>query len=165
MATITLPCGRLLLLDQPDFVEFGDMPWKAVRADQKSERFYAYVWDRSRSTNAYIHRLILAPPPGLLVDHVSGDGLDNRRANIRIANRSQNNANRPAISGTGYRGVFQVESGKFKATISDRVRAKKCLHLGTFLNAEDAARAWDREARKRFGEFARLNFPTERDAA
>ena len=136
-----------------------------MRSPQRAERYYAHARDPARKANVYVHRLILNPPPDLLVDHVNGDGLDNRRTNIRVATRSQNNANSNIFNPLGYRGVCLVPSGRFKATISDRERAQKSRYIGTFDTPSEAARAYDAAALERFGEFARLNFPLQRRAA
>lgn len=88
------------------------------------------------------------------VDHASRDGLDNRRANLRSASRSQNNGNHVIRSDSGntYKGVTKRAGYTWSA---------KCAgtYLGGFKTEEAAARAYDAEARRVFGEFARLNFP------
>lgn len=159
MAQITLPCGRVVLLDDADLPVVAGYSWHAMRVSQRSERHYA------RSTvdrkNIYMHRLLLGFPV-TTVDHKNNDGLDNRRENLRVATRSQNNANRGTTSSTGYRGVyFHQRMGKFAANIANpSIRVgSKCAHLGYFASAEEAARAYDRAASERWGEFARLNFP------
>lgn len=163
MKLIILPCGRATKVDDDDFDRYSRLRWRSGRADQTSDKYYAHTYGGGREI--YLHRLVMGEPLGYLVDHRNGDGLDNQRANLRIATRAQNNANRAAASSAGYRGVFQVESGRYKATISDRIDSAKCVHLGTFATAEDAAREYDREALRRFGEFAQLNFPPQAEAA
>jgi hypothetical protein len=90
-----------------------------------------------------------------MVDHINGDTLDNREVNLRVVTRSQNSANadRPP-NGTGYRGVRKLPSGRFQA----RIHGEKGGKLGTFDAVEDAARAYDKAARERYGECARVNF-------
>jgi AP2 domain len=111
---------------------------------------------RGRST--LLHREILARcgVHPITVDHLNRDKLDNRRTNIRPATYSQNSANRAPRSKTGYKGVIS-DKGSWRAEIKDG----RAIFLGMFDTAEDAARAYDEEARRRFGSFAGLNFPNE----
>ncbi len=93
------------------------------------------------------------------VDHKNGNSLDNRRDNLRLATRGQNNANRRGWSPRfgGLRGLSLHRSGKFRAQI--RVNGQQ-KHLGHYSSPEEAARAYDKAATEHFGEFAVLNFPT-----
>jgi hypothetical protein len=92
-----------------------------------------------------------------LVDHINGDGLDNRMCNLREATVSQNNRNRPLRgSRTGYRGVYIKAPGRWHARL--KLNGKN-LYLGSFGDPADAARAYDAAAFDAVGEFARLNFP------
>lgn len=91
------------------------------------------------------------------VDHINGNGLDNRRANLRPASRSQNAANRgmDPRNESGFRGVTW-HRGKWRACITAQGRA---IHLGYFTDTTAAAMAYDAAARLHFGPYARLNFP------
>jgi HNH endonuclease len=110
----------------------------------------------------YFHRLILEAKEGEHVDHINGDGLDNRKCNLRLVNRSVNMANqrRPAGS-SGYRGVRQSNGGRCKPwtallTVNGRV-IQSCGHP----TAEAAARARDAMALEHFGSHVVLNFPVD----
>ena len=102
-----------------------------------------------------LHRLIVQTE--LLVDHKNLDKLDNRRCNLREATYSQNLMNTlPAKRNkSGYKGVnWHKRNKKYRAVICvDKVR----MHLGSFDNVIDAAKAYNTAAKKYFGEFARLN--------
>lgn len=94
-----------------------------------------------------------------LVDHINGNGLDNRRANLRPATRSRNQQNRslPSNNRSGFKGVSYARArSRWAAYIRVNGRA---INLGRYLTAEEAARAYDAAARELHGEFARLNFP------
>jgi len=106
-----------------------------------------------------MHRLIMDPPRGYVVDHINGDGLDNRRANLRLATHAQNGRNRRKIKKgiSKYKGVSWEEStGKWRALI--HVDRKK-ISLGCYKDEVTAAKVYDKAAKKYHGEFARLNFP------
>lgn len=156
-AGIALPCGRVAIVDAEDFDRASTLRWRAAPPGARSKRRYVYAYAGGRKV--YLHRFILDAPAGFQVDHKSLDTLDNRRGNLRLATQSLNNANRPTKNASGFRGVHKTRNGTFRAIISDRSRGSKNAGLGTFLTAEEAARAYDREAIRRFGSFARLNFP------
>lgn len=89
---------------------------------------------------------------GREIDHVNGDGLNNKRSNLRLASRSENLSNRgKTIKNTsGYKGVM-ASSGKWMA----QIKVHRCvIRLGVFESPEDAARVYDEAARKYHGEFA-----------
>ena len=96
---------------------------------------------------------------GQTVDHINGDRLDNRRANLRLCDRAQSTWNRGPRGGRKFKGVTMLPSGRWQSYIT----ARGCQqYLGLFNTAEEAAAAYDDAARRLHGEFARLNFP-ERD--
>jgi hypothetical protein len=97
----------------------------------------------------------------LLIDHINGDSLDNRRANLRLATPSQNAYNRAKIrskKSSRYIGVyFEKATGRW--TVKIRIGRGKRLWLGRFNSEIAAARAYDAAAKKYHKEFAVLNFP------
>ena len=113
---------------------------------------------------SYLHREIIKPRKGKLVDHRNNDSLDNRRSNLRQATHSQNAINRPktnAKTSSKYRGVYRDKRRRrWRAAIRWE---HKGLHvkktLGWFKNEIDAAKAYDKAAKKYHKDFARLNFP------
>ena len=102
----------------------------------------------------FMHALIAGTPGP---DHVNGNGLDNRRANLREATQSQNSANRELSSSntSGYKGVsWSRGTRKWVAQIGVNGRR---IYLGLFADPAEGARAYNRAALEHFGEFARLN--------
>ena len=95
-----------------------------------------------------------------LVDHINGDRLDNRRANLRLCTNSENAFNRdlPASNTTGYKGVSwntrRTAPRPYQASIT--VNRKK-HYLGSYATAVEAARAYDAAARQVAGQFAKVN--------
>lgn len=104
----------------------------------------------------HMHRLIAMPSRELVVDHVNGDGLDNRLHNIRVVTQGENNKNKAkrSIYSSRYKGVSKV-GRKYRARIEVNGRKIEC---GRFDSEEDAARAYDIAAMREFGCLASTNF-------
>lgn len=159
MKEIELTQGKVAIVDDEDFEYISQWKWcyhsagYAVRAEGK----------RGKQVHIYMHREILKPPSGMFTDHVNGDRLDNRKINLRSCNDSQNASNKGLQKNntSGYKGASWCN--KYKKWLSSitftKNRRVSKKFLGYFKSAEAAARAYDKAAREKFGEFARLNFP------
>lgn len=113
-----------------------------------------YIYPRRRTF--FMHRLIIPPPPGLFIDHINHNKLDNRKENLRICTRQQNQFNRLPQSGSGgFKGVTRVRgSRKWLAGIGINNRHHR---IGLYEDVIEAARAYNAAAAAIFGEFAYLN--------
>ena len=104
-----------------------------------------------------MHRFILGARKGEIVDHRNGDGLDNRRDNLRLCVGKENQGNRRLSKNnkSGYKGVcLDNRRGQWVATI---YKNRKPIYLGSFNSAIDAANAYDNAAIGYFGDFALTN--------
>jgi hypothetical protein len=146
------------ILDQQDYYRFGCFKWEISGNDNKFYAVRNVKAGSSRTTTVRLHRLILNAPQDLVVDHINGDSLDNRRANLRLATHSQNCCNKKKRENTSSRfmGVC-FEKSKNKWCVRIRHSGKR-IWLGRFDSEIDAAKAYDEAAKKYHGEFARLNF-------
>lgn len=112
----------------------------------------------NKYTKVYLHREILNPDNGVYVDHINGNPLDNRRQNLRLCNKSQNNINRGKRGGTSsiYKGV-SLDTTRQKWVAKLKLPNKQ-VYIGRFENERHAAMAWDIWAREFHGEFFKSNF-------
>jgi hypothetical protein len=104
-----------------------------------------------------MHRLVTSCPKGMVVDHINHDTLDNRKVNLRICTHAENMMNMviPKDNKSGVKGVFwDSNKGKWHAKLQVR---NKPVFIGYFMDLEIAARAYDKAAKKHFGEFALIN--------
>lgn len=105
-----------------------------------------------------MHRMIMRPRRGQLVDHIDGNGLNNRRCNLRVCNYQQNAANTGPRGGTSRFVGVRRRGDKWEAGVQCR---GKYYHLGTFATEIEAAKARDRKAYELWGPYAYLNFPED----
>lgn len=141
-----------VIIDQEDSFLAFDHNWR-VRKHRNTE--YAFFWEGKR--RIYMHRVIMAPNPGEFVDHINGNGLDNRRENLRICTVQQNLFNMRAEKDTvsGIKGVcWDKQKSLWMAKI---MLDGKTINLGRFKNKEHAAEAYNRAAKDLFGVFSRLS--------
>jgi len=121
------------------------------------------VWNRETKQikDVRIHRLILERMLGRVLvkteiaDHIDGNPSNNRRSNIRLADRSGNNRNAKLRKDNQakLKGVdWHKKTQKWRARI--RVN-KKLIHLGLFDDKYAAYSAYCEAAKTHFGEFAR----------
>lgn len=130
--------------------------WWVDSADKKL-KFYTKIGRQK----VYLSRFIMNAKPGEQVDHISGDRLDNRRANLRIASHAENCQNRQksrTAATSRFKGVSKKTRRRSPWQVSIRANGKH-VHIGCFADEIAAARAYDDAARTAYGAFGRFNFP------
>jgi hypothetical protein len=158
---IPLTRGKFAIVDPDDYPELRKDRWFAVK---NGATFYAKrhtrFSERVKTTFVWMHRKIMDAPDNLVIDHINYNGLDNRKANLRLATRKQNSIHIIRTMNPGsskYKGVSWREDRKKWAV---KIMADgKTYNLGCYKDEIQAAKVYDRAAKIYHGEFAALNFP------
>jgi hypothetical protein len=151
--------GNVAIVDEDDYSELSKFKWFVMSNGYAARS--CWLKEEGRSESVLMHRQIMDVQPGLMVDHINMNILDNRKENLRIATRSENMVNsKKRISGKNpYKGVhWSKQHSKWKVEIT---KDYKNNFIGLFEDPETAARAYDATAVKFFGDFALLNFPDD----
>ncbi len=173
MKTIPLANTQLVaLVDDEDYAIAVQHKWHLGYASNKNTK-YAICSTKidGKWKTIRLHRLIMGvEDPKLMVDHEDHDGLNCQKHNMRIANATQNGANRRSYGKSKYLGVHQYsysatfKNGNTKTYSYWRARIKhggEYVSLGLFKTEESAAMAYDTAAKQYHKEFANLNFKHE----
>lgn len=151
---IPLTRGKFAIVDEDDFERVNRFKWTFMAGG------YAYRLINQGTPQRrciYMHRTINKTPKGRHTDHINGNGLDNRKINLRDCTPGQNlcNSRLRKTSTTGFKGVsFFPQTKKWRAYIS---RDGKFVHLGYFKTPEAAHAAYVAAAKKEYGEFFRAS--------
>ena len=157
MKLIPLGQNRFALVDDKHFERLILYKWYYNKRDNCAARGVSVSEFKLKKTIPLANEVLQLF--NIAIDHKNGNALDNQELNLRSCTYSQNGMNRgKPLGGTSkYKGVCFVKQAK-------KWKAKwMCKHLGYFTSEEMAAEAYDKAARKGFGEFAALNFPRERE--
>jgi len=148
MKEIQLTQGKVAIIDDEDFERLRWFNWIAAK---NGYTFYAvcHVRINGKQKRISMHRMILNPPKDMCVDHKDRNGLNNTRANLRLASSSQNSSNRIG-AGLLYKGVSKSGKNTYRAYCRQK-------YLGLFKTERQAAIAYNKAAKEMFGEFALLN--------
>ena len=154
VSSIPLTQNACATVDTEDLGLLDEYRWQLMA---KNHLRYARRNDGKKTV--YMHRVIMNAPANMQIDHINGNGLDNRKANLRLCTCSQNqrNSRKKHIATSQFKGVDWHESNK-------SWRARICLNgkqinIGRYHDEFRAAKAYDVKAVELFGEFANLNFP------
>lgn len=159
MKKIELTKGFFALVDDEDIELVANYSWRVIPTrNTMYAKAYVRGSGRKNPQQVFMHRLIMNAPKGIEVDHINGNGLDNRKENMRLCSHAQNIQNQRNTSCRGsssYRGVSW--SKKDKRWVAQICKDYSNEVLGYFKNEKEAALAYNEAALKYFGEFARLN--------
>lgn len=156
VAYITLTKGYEAVIDVCDAPLVGQYNWNAnVDGGTVYAQRGAYADGVQKTTR--MHRVLMGEPEGMEVDHRDGNGLNNRRSNLRIATKAQNQQNKGMAkrNSSGFKGVsWAKRERKWQAQI--RLNNKNYT-IGRYRTPEDAHAAYCEASTRLHGEFARHN--------
>ena len=154
MEYIWLTQGYIAIVDDEDYEQV--ISYGKWQAHVGPTTVYATKILKGTKKRIWLHDVIMKPIPPLTVDHIDKDALNCQKTNMRLATKSQQNANRRSVMTNGYRGIYPVnESYKWEPRLWFQ---GKLYRNGTYYTKEEAARAYDELARKIYGQFATVNF-------
>lgn len=167
MKHIELSRGLFAIVDDADFEYINQWKWFAKSNGKFKNGFYAArsvhfknEQGKNSGRTVFMHRVILGID-GVShkiheADHVNHNGLDNRKCNLRLADRSKNCSNKRKKENTvtAFKGVSVQKNGRFNAHIKHK---QKNISIGSFDTPVQAAMAYDLKAKELFGEFANTN--------
>lgn len=157
--TIMKIAGGEVIVDEDALPKLAGASWRVIR--RRGPAYAGCVMNTGGGAHRWVamHRLIAGALDGEVVDHINGDGLDNRRCNLRRCSHRENMRNRKGHGSRPFKGV-EARGNRWRAVIT---LDGKAINLGRYSTAIEAAVAYDIGARKHHGDFARLNFNPERD--
>lgn len=137
------------LVDDSDFEWLNQYKWHL-----SAKRYVEATID---GINYYMHRMVMRCPKGKVMDHVNRNPLDNRKSNLRICTQNQNGKNSP-LKRNNKSGYIGVSWNKLNKCWTARIKVNyQGMHIGSFKDKVEAAKAYNAMATKYFGEFANLN--------
>ena len=151
MKEIVLTKGYKTIVDDSDYAWLSKVKWHA--AERKG---LVYALRQHGGKWVRLHNAIMNPPPGLQVDHLNRNPLDNRRSNLRLCTISENMQNqRISPHSSRFKGVsYRKDRACWRAQI--RINGK-VTHLGNFETEGEAAEAYNEAAKAHYGPLSYLN--------
>lgn len=133
--------GEPFIVDEDDVEKVLEYSWYYTRNG------YLATKDKQGHHLSLSRHIMNACNSSLDVDHINRDKSDNRKCNLRMCTRTQNNYNRISNNRVGFKGVTK-NGRKYIAQLAGK-------YLGIFSTPEEAHEIWKQEAMKRYGDFFR----------
>lgn len=149
---IALSKGLFATVDASDFLQLSKWKWYANNIGHKT--YACRTVKKGGRQTLYMHKEIIGTPVGLVTDHINGNGLDNRRSNLRVCSRRENLLNRgeQTNNSSGISGVsFEKKSQKWESYLH---HYGKKISLGRYSEKEEAVKARTEGIKKWYNDFA-----------
>lgn len=146
--------NRKVIIDDEDLNLINSLNW-TVEINPVGQVYFS-----NRKNKVRLHRLIMNCPKGMVVDHINGNTLDNRKSNLRICTKLENQYNQKKHKGnrhSKYKGVTFRKELKSKPWEAFIYKDYKSTRLGYFATEKEAAVAYNAKALELYGQFAKLN--------
>jgi len=154
---LPLTKGAVAIIDAEDYDRVKHWKWFITSRGYAGRWITVHADGKAKKRLVHLHRFILSEE-GMITDHINGNKLDNRKANLRICSNTENIRNmkqRRRNNTSGYKGVsWSKKLGAYRAYI---VVDRRQISLGFHKCPKQAALAYNLAALKYYGEFARLN--------
>jgi hypothetical protein len=155
---IVCATGHVIIIDTEDAPTLSHFAWRASLFGKEYRPAVKMTCaETGKSKTTLLYRFLLNAPPTVQVDHINGDPMDNRKANLRFCTAAENSRNRKPHSrkrdGHLPKGVY-LNGARYAATIC---KDYKRSHLGTFDTIREAEMAYDAASLALHGEFSRPN--------
>lgn len=134
MKKIRLKKGKHAIVDHSDFKKVAPFTWWY---EKTSRQEYAYSKHANYGSTIRMHSLIAGQPPkGFVIDHRNGNGLDNRKKNLRFVSRALNALNSEVSSG-----FYIKPENRFRKYVVERFFQTKKYYGGSFATVTEARKA------------------------
>lgn len=158
MREISLKNGRIAIIDDEDYEIVSQYRWYLLKGKNTEYACHKKTENAISLPTILMHRLVMNAPKGSQIDHINGDGLDNRKCNLRFCSHQENSRNSPK----NWRGTSKYKGvGLCKRRKKWRARIKlnnKQVEIGCYNTEIEAATAYNMVALANFRQFARLNY-------
>jgi hypothetical protein len=157
MQRIYFKTGEAVLVDDEVFKELKKYKWHKMKGGYAGRRHY-FSYHPLSFKDVYMHNVVLNTPEGMEADHINGNGLDNRRNNLRVVTHAENGRNhkvrRDNVSGVS--GVWYDKNRK--KWVAELMLCQKKVFMQRFVELSDAIKARREVEEKYFGLFTRKEY-------